>query len=67
VPPVVVVDELKAGILVERCRIAQLREEFYAITRSRKLQNQLLVKLMSSQGPLRPSMTAAKRQRKARH
>lgn len=47
VPPVVVVDELKAGILVERCRIAQLKEEFYAITRRRKLQNKLLVELLS--------------------
>jgi LysR family transcriptional activator of nhaA len=48
VPPVVVVDELKAGILVERCRIAELREEFYAITRRRKLQNPLVVELLAS-------------------
>lgn len=66
VPPVVVVDELKAGILVERCRIAQLKEEFYAITRRRKLQNQLLVKLLSSQVLLRHSIPAGKRQPKTR-
>ena len=66
VPPVVVVDELKAGILVERCRIAQLKEEFYAITRRRKLQNQLLVELLSSREPLRLPKAAEKQQRKAR-
>lgn len=48
VPPVVVVDELKAGTLVERCRIAELREEFYAITRRRKRQNPLVVELIGS-------------------
>ncbi|MEZ5818949.1 MAG: LysR substrate-binding domain-containing protein [Hyphomicrobiaceae bacterium] len=66
VPPVVVVDELKAGILVERCRIAQLKEEFYAITRRRKLQNQLLVELLSRREPLRTPKIAAKRKRKAK-
>jgi LysR family transcriptional activator of nhaA len=50
VPPVVVVDEIKAGVLVERCRIAELREEFYAITRRRKLQNPLVVELLGG-GP----------------
>lgn len=65
VPPVVVVDELKAGILVERCRIAQLKEEFYAITRRRKLQNQLLVKLLSREGSQKPPTAPARRQRNA--
>jgi len=48
VPPVVVVDELKAGILVEHCRIAELREQFFAITRRRRLQNPLVAELLSS-------------------
>lgn len=32
VPPVVVGGELKSGLLVERCRIPEIRESFYAIT-----------------------------------
>lgn len=36
VPPVVVQDELHSGVLVERCRIPQLQETFYAITASRR-------------------------------
>ncbi|MEZ5816991.1 MAG: LysR substrate-binding domain-containing protein [Hyphomicrobiaceae bacterium] len=50
VPPVVVVDELKSGILVERCRIAELKEQFYAITRRRRLQNPLVVDLLAGSG-----------------
>lgn len=48
VPPVVVVDELKSGVLVERCQIPELREEFYAITRRRLRQNPLVVELLTS-------------------
>jgi LysR family transcriptional activator of nhaA len=47
VPPVVVVDELKASLLVERYRIPDLREEFYAVTRRRRLQNNLVLELLS--------------------
>lgn len=36
VPPVVVSDELKSGILVERCTLPQLHENFYAITMRRR-------------------------------
>ena len=64
VPPVVVVDELKAGVLVERCRIAELREEFYAVTRQRKLQNPLVVELLGGvprADPARQSLAAPKR------
>lgn len=42
VPPVVVVDELEAGVLVEHCRLPQLHEAFYAITRRRRFPNPLL-------------------------
>lgn len=36
VPPVVVRDELASGVLVERCSIPQLQENFYAITMRRR-------------------------------
>lgn len=36
VPPVVVSDELKAGVLIERCTLGQLQENFYAITMRRR-------------------------------
>jgi LysR family transcriptional activator of nhaA len=50
VPPVVVVDELKSGLLVERCRLPQIRESFYAITRRRRFPNPLL-RLLDMGGP----------------
>jgi len=36
VPPVVVTDELKSGVLIERCTLNQLQENFYAITMRRR-------------------------------
>ena len=42
VPPIVVRDELEAGLLVELCRIPQLTENFYAITQARRFPNPLL-------------------------
>lgn len=46
VPPVAVVDELERGILVERCSLPQIRERFYAITRSRRFPNPLVRELL---------------------
>jgi LysR family transcriptional activator of nhaA len=46
VPPVVVQDELREKILVERARIPEIRESFYAITPSRRFPNPLLRSLM---------------------
>ena len=46
VPPVVVIDELTSGTLVEYCRIPELREEFYAITRRRRFMHPLLGDLL---------------------
>lgn len=46
VPPVVVQDELRSGILVERHRIPQIKETFYAITQSRRFPNQLVKELV---------------------
>lgn len=46
VPPIVVRDELKAGILVEYCRIPELAETFYAIVQKRRFPNPLLAELL---------------------
>ncbi|MBI1261920.1 MAG: LysR family transcriptional regulator [Rhizobiales bacterium] len=48
VPPVVVRDELKNGLLVERCQIPDLSESFYAITQSRRFANPLVKELMAT-------------------
>lgn len=47
VPPIVVRDELAAGLLVEHCRIDALTERFYAITQARRFPNQLLADLLA--------------------
>jgi LysR family transcriptional activator of nhaA len=46
VPRVVVQDELQAGVLVERHRITQIEESFYAITPSRRFPNPLVRELV---------------------
>jgi LysR family transcriptional activator of nhaA len=46
VPPVVVQGELRDGTLVERCRVPELRERFYAITPSRRFPNPLVRELV---------------------
>lgn len=46
VPPVVVQDELASGKLVERCRIPQITERFYAITAQRRYPHPLLKDLL---------------------
>jgi LysR family transcriptional activator of nhaA len=48
VPPVVVRDELRTGVLVERCRIPQIHECFYAITASRRFPHPDLRRLLAS-------------------
>jgi LysR family transcriptional regulator, transcriptional activator of nhaA len=45
VPPVVVLDEIKGGILVEHHRFSEIKETFYAITRRRRFPNPLLREL----------------------
>jgi LysR family transcriptional activator of nhaA len=49
-PPIVVRDELEAGILVELCRIPDVTESFYAIVQKRRFPNQLLAGLLTTQG-----------------
>ena len=46
VPPIVVRDELRQEILVERCQMPGLVEGFCAITRSRRFPNPLLAELL---------------------
>ena len=46
VPPIVVLDELKSGILVEHCTIPEVTESFYAIVQKRRFPNRLLAELL---------------------
>ncbi len=46
VPPIVVRDELEAGVLVEHCRIPDVTETFYAIVQKRRFPNRLLGELI---------------------
>jgi LysR family transcriptional regulator, transcriptional activator of nhaA len=46
VPPVVVQDELASGLLIERYCLSQIKENFYAITPSRRFPNPVLKELM---------------------
>ena len=48
VPPIVVRDELRAGLLMERCQVPGLVEGFYAITRGRRFPNPLLAELLKA-------------------
>ena len=50
VPPVVVRDELDAGVLVEYYRIAEVTESFYAIVKKRRFPNRLLTQLLETSG-----------------
>jgi LysR family transcriptional activator of nhaA len=55
VPPIVVQDELRAGIRVERCRIPDFSERLYAITQKRRYANSLLGELLARQQRREPS------------
>jgi LysR family transcriptional regulator, transcriptional activator of nhaA len=46
VPPVVVAGELQSRVLVEHCRIPEIRESFYAITPSRRFPNPILAEIL---------------------
>jgi LysR family transcriptional activator of nhaA len=46
VPPIVVRDELQAGLLVEHCQIPAVTESFYAIVQQRRFPNPLLAELL---------------------
>ncbi len=46
VPPIVVRDELKTGLLVEKHRFPQIRKNFYAITPRRRFPNRIVQELL---------------------
>jgi LysR family transcriptional activator of nhaA len=46
VPPIVVKDELEAGLLTELCQISEISERFYAIVQSRRFPSPLLADLL---------------------
>ena len=54
VPPVVVQDELKQGLLVERHRILQVKKRFYAITPTRRFPNALVQQLLKRDAAFTP-------------
>lgn len=47
VPPIVVRDELHAGLLVERYRSPDIQESFYALVQSRRFSNPLVSELLA--------------------
>ena len=51
VPPIVVQDELKSGILVERHRLAGVLESFYAVVQERRFPNPLVSALVRQNAP----------------
>ncbi len=55
VPTVVVRDELESGDLVERHRISEIHESFYAITPSRRFPNPLVRELFDARRPAKRS------------
>lgn len=50
VPSIVVIDELRSGLLVERVRLAALKEQFFAVTRQRRYPNPLVAELIGVRG-----------------
>ncbi|MEO1191199.1 MAG: LysR family transcriptional regulator [Pseudomonadota bacterium] len=58
VPPVVVRDELRSGLLVEHYRIPQIVENFYAITQNRRFANPLLREILEAAASRPASETA---------
>jgi LysR family transcriptional activator of nhaA len=60
VPPVVVIDELRSGLLVEHYRFPQLREQFYAIARRRRFPNALVTELLDRPAQAPPDRLAGR-------
>ncbi|MBM3606498.1 MAG: LysR family transcriptional regulator, partial [Alphaproteobacteria bacterium] len=48
IPPIVVQDELNAGLLVEAAQLVTITETFYAVTLQRRFPNPLLTSLLST-------------------
>lgn len=54
VPPIVVKDELEAGVLVEADQLPGIEETFFAVTTSRRFPNPLVRTLLEQEGQLNP-------------
>lgn len=52
VPPVVVTDELRSGMLVEWHRLKDIKEQFFAITQHRRFAHPLLAELLVQRLPM---------------
>ncbi|WP_145669181.1 LysR family transcriptional regulator [Bradyrhizobium stylosanthis] len=48
VPSIVVIDELRSGLLVERTRLSELAEQFYAVSQQRRYPNPLVAELLEN-------------------
>lgn len=53
VPSIVVIDELRSGLLVERVRLSALTEQFFAVTQQRRYPNPLVAELIGARTPRR--------------
>ena len=51
VPPIVVQDELRSGVLIERHRLANVVESFYAVVQERRFPNAMVATLLSTRAP----------------
>jgi len=47
VPSIVVIDELRSGLLVERIPLNELAEQFYAVSQHRRYPNPLVAELLA--------------------
>jgi LysR family transcriptional activator of nhaA len=54
VPPIVVRDELRTGVLVEYCLIKEVTESFYAVVQKRRFPNRLLAELLDKRNSRSP-------------
>jgi LysR family transcriptional activator of nhaA len=50
VPSIVVIDELRSGVLVERVRLTTLKEQFFAVSQQRRYPNPLVAELIGQRG-----------------
>lgn len=48
VPSIVVIDELRSGLLIERARLNKLKEQFFAVSQQRRYPNPLVAELIGS-------------------
>jgi len=54
VPSIVVIDELRSGVLVQRARLNTLREQFFSVSQQRRYPNPLVAELIRACGRRAP-------------